>query len=62
MVKPSQSQLAAAVKAGRQALENYSHFDSSMVPDAALETFCVAVLTAALNVPQPTAKGVTPNA
>jgi hypothetical protein len=39
--------------AGREALNAYSEFDSSMVPDDALETFCRAVLTAALNLPKP---------
>ena len=49
MIKPTQSQIAAACKAARQAVENYSEFDSSMIPDDALESVVVAALTAALN-------------
>ena len=56
MQNPTAAQIQAAVKAGRDALNNYSRFDSSMVPDDALNTFCVAVVTAAINVP-PQPKG-----
>lgn len=52
-VNPTDEQVNAAMQAGRDALNNYSEFDSSMVPDDALETFCRAVLTAALNLPKP---------
>ena len=55
--------IAAGTHAGRQALENYSHFDSSMVPDDALKTFCVAVITAALGtLPTPPTPQGHPNA
>jgi hypothetical protein len=49
--------LNAAIAAGRKALQNYSSFDSSMVPDDALATFSADVITAYLNAiphPQPT--------
>ena len=55
-VVPTQAQLAAGVKAGRKALDDYSSFDSSMVPDAALAAFVTAVVAAAINVP-PEVKG-----
>jgi hypothetical protein len=59
---PTHAQIQAAVQAGREALNNYSEFDSSMVPDDALKTFCVAVVTAAINVPSPSPIGDTPHA
>lgn len=63
MITPTAAQVAAGQAAGRKALDDYSHFDSSMVPDAALETFCRAVITAALNVPTPhPTTGSTPHA
>jgi hypothetical protein len=49
-VKPTVNQLNAGFDAGRKALNDYSEFDSSMVPDAALLTFVTAVATAILNV------------
>lgn len=49
MITPPQYQLDAAFEAGRQSLNDYSTFDSSMVPDDVLETFVIAVVTAALN-------------
>ena len=53
MVIPSQQQIAAGVKAGRKALNDYSAFDSGMVPDDALQTFVEKVAEAVLNaVPQ----------
>ena len=52
-VEPTQAQLAAGVKAGRKALDDYSSFDSSMVPDDALATFVAAVVEAAINVSPP---------
>lgn len=54
---PTDAQIQAAFQAGRDALNNYSEFDSSMVPDDALKTFCVAVVTAAINVPDPSSIG-----
>jgi hypothetical protein len=51
MVHPTQAQLTAACTAARQAVENYSAFDSSMIPDSALQAVVSQALTAALNVP-----------
>lgn len=42
----SQAAINAGMKAGRTALQNYSSFDSAMVPDAALLTFVTDVLKA----------------
>lgn len=56
-IQPTQAQLAAACTAARQAVENYSSFDSSMIPDDALQAVVSQALTAALNVPHPTPKG-----
>lgn len=56
MVRPSKEQVAAGFRAGRAQLNAYSEFDSSMVPDDALESFVEAVLTAGLNV-KPAAQG-----
>jgi hypothetical protein len=53
MNKPTAAQLAAACHAARQAIKNYSEWDSSMVPDDALQTVVNAALVAALNVPPP---------
>jgi len=53
MNKPTAAQLSAACAAARQAIENYSSWDSSMVPDDALQTVVDAALVAALNVPAP---------
>jgi hypothetical protein len=50
---PTQAQINAGVTAGRRALENYSSFDSSMVPDDALETFVTDILTAVLPLVHP---------
>jgi hypothetical protein len=52
MTQPTQSQVTAACAAARKAIQDYSGFDSSMVPDDALQTVVVAALNAALNVPQ----------
>lgn len=60
MVKPTQAQLAAGIAAGRKALNDYSSFDSSMVPDDALATFVAEVATAILNT-QPTNQKGLPN-
>lgn len=49
MITPTQEQIAAGVKAGRKALDNYSRFDSGMVPDDALQTFVEEVAAAVLN-------------
>jgi hypothetical protein len=45
----------AAVAAARAAINDYSAFDSSMVPDDALEKVVVDALTAALKVMNPPA-------
>ena len=55
MILPTTAQLTAATQAARQAIENYSEFDSSMVPDSALTSVVEAALIAALNV-QPEGK------
>lgn len=57
---PDQNMINAGFHAGRKALEDYSEFDSSMVPDDALMTFVNEVLNAACRVmPVPTAGGPT---
>lgn len=53
MITPSKAQLDAGFAAGRKALDDYSSFDSSMVPDDALRAFVTAVVTAAVNVSVP---------
>jgi hypothetical protein len=58
MILPTAAQQAAAVEAARQAIANYSEWDSSMVPDSALASVVNAALTAALNVQPP--KGTKP--
>jgi len=50
MTLPTAAQQAAALQAARQAIQNYSEWDSSMVPDSALASVVNAALTAALNV------------
>lgn len=50
MTQPSSAQIAAAMSAARAAIEAYSSFDSSMIPDDALQAVIVKALTAALNV------------
>lgn len=55
MTAPSPSQVTAACAAARKAIQDYSSWDSSMVPDDALESVVVAALKAALNVPTPKA-------
>lgn len=57
MVKPTAAQLAAACVAARASIEAYSSWDSSMVPDAALQTVVNAALVAALNTPTIPPKG-----
>lgn len=47
---PTPAQITAAMSAARAAIEAYSEFDSSMIPDDALEAVIVKALTAALNV------------
>lgn len=54
MITPTTAQLNAGFDAGRKALDDYSQFDSAMVPDAALLTFVTEVATAVLNTPAPT--------
>ena len=53
MSAPSDAQVAAACAAARKAIEDYSSWDSAMVPDDALETVVTAALQAAFNVPTP---------
>ena len=53
MIVPTTDQLNAGFDAGRKALNNYSQFDSDMVPDEALLTFVTEVATAVLNTPTP---------
>jgi hypothetical protein len=53
MIKPTQAQLDAGNQAGRKALDDYSTFDSGMVPDEALAAFVEAVATAILNATPP---------
>jgi hypothetical protein len=55
MSAPSDAQVAAACAAARKAIQDYSSWDSAMVPDDALENVVVAALKAALNVPTPKA-------
>jgi hypothetical protein len=57
MITPTPAQLQAGIAAGRKALDNYSSFDSSMVPDNALATFVQEVASAVLNVPPPKPAG-----
>lgn len=45
------AQIQAGEVAGRQALVNYSWFDSAMVPDSALATFVTDIATAMNAVP-----------
>ena len=52
MITPSQAQLEAGFAAGRKALDDYSSFDSSLVPDDALLIFVTAVATAIVNADQ----------
>lgn len=47
---PTPPAIAAAVAAARAAINDYSSFDSSMVPDDALEKVVTDALTAALKV------------
>jgi hypothetical protein len=53
MIRLTHAQLEAGIAAGRKALQDYSSFDSSMVPDDALATFVADVGQAILNVPTP---------
>jgi hypothetical protein len=53
----TQEQIDAGAKAGRKALQDYSAFDSSMVPDDALEQFVIDVGTAIINVVPTTQTG-----
>ena len=53
MIQPTKAQIDAGCAKGRQALNNYSTFDSGMVPDDALQAFVIAVLEGALNAPPP---------
>lgn len=53
MIQLNHAALNAGIAAGRKALQNYSSFDSSMVPDDALATFSAEVITAYLIAAQP---------
>jgi len=53
MNKPTARQLANACAAARKAIQDYSTWGSSMVPDDALQTVVDAALVAALNTPVP---------
>jgi hypothetical protein len=48
MVTPTAAQVAAACAAARKAINDYSPFYGSMVPDDALERVVTAALAAAL--------------
>lgn len=48
MIVLNEKAIEAACAASRAAIDNYSSFDSSMVPDDALRTVVVAGLTAAI--------------
>ena len=50
MIQPTATQLKVACDAARQAIKDYSAFDSAMVPDSALETVVSKALVAALNI------------
>ena len=50
MVTPTNDQVIAACEAARKAIQDYNAWESSMVPDSALQSVVEAALTAALNV------------
>ena len=56
---PTQEAIEAAVAAARAAMNEYSSFDSSMVPDDALAKVVIAAFTAGLNVLSPPTTGAT---
>ena len=56
---PTQEAIEAAVAAARAAINDYSQFDSSMVPDEALGKVVTDALTAALGVMFPPTTGAT---
>lgn len=56
---PTPAQLDAATSAARKAIQDYSQFDSSMVPDDVLRTVVLEALSAALNIHIPVPKGET---
>ena len=57
---PTQEAIEAAVAAARAAMNEYSSFDSSMVPDDALAEVVTKALSAALDIYfPPTTKGTT---
>lgn len=49
-MKATQVMLNAGYAAARKAVEDYSEFDSSMIPDAALQLVVQDILTASLAV------------
>jgi hypothetical protein len=51
-VEPNEAGIDAACAAARKAIEDYSSFDSSMVPDDALRTVVTAALEAYVNTPK----------
>lgn len=57
MTQPTQEAIAAACTVARAAIYDYSAFDSSMVPDDALEEVVIKALAAAYGVQFPTTKG-----
>ena len=58
MIVPTETQINAGFAAARAAIEAYSSFDNSMIPDDALMTVVEAVASAILNA-QPV-KGTKP--
>lgn len=56
-MQPTPEAIAAAMSAARAAITAYSAFDSSMVPDDALEKVLADALAAAYGVQFPTNKG-----
>jgi hypothetical protein len=60
MILPTHAQLANACAAARKSIQNYSAWDSSMVPDDALQTVVNAALVAALNTPHPVSASPPP--
>lgn len=57
---PSQTQVTAGDVAARRAIKEYSEWDSSMIPDSAIQAVVIQVLIAALNVGAPLHNPVTP--
>lgn len=49
MITPTSAQIQAACAAARKAIQDYSEFDSSMIPDDALAAVITAAFTAGIN-------------